>query len=222
MVAILEMRINIPGNYPKECWNVEEKKRNCLSFGKKAFMLIDIHNYSRFCLNMSGKPDIVSAFIRNFFFRVEGNLGELARNVCVNKYIGDAIFCSFPLEITLPLVNACQDLLSDFVIENDQISKQTGLKLSLCIILDTCNCLVGGVRSNLYFDYSYWGNDVNQLFGLTKRKETREGYIWIGRDLLSSLPEEKRKELIMSHLFVPKEVQCEDRIKNYWGTLVES
>ena len=96
----------------------------------------------------------------------------LARRGTIDKYMGDAImaFWNAPLDDKEHHLNACEAAL-DMLARIDELNKvreeeaeeagQVFLPLNVGVGLNTGNCVVGNMGSDVRFDYSAYGDSVN-------------------------------------------------------------
>ena len=96
----------------------------------------------------------------------------LARKGTIDKYMGDAImaFWNAPLDDKEHQVNACEaaldmlERIDELNKEREQEAEESGqvfLPLNVGVGLNTGNCVVGNMGSDVRFDYSVYGDSVN-------------------------------------------------------------
>lgn len=176
-----------PGNYPKEIW---EKIVECIRAGlptdihgfirnnypirileKKYFLLLDIHEFSHLCKDLTSedKTQSICHFLDYFFSnmseRIDRSEGE------VIKFVGDAILSVHEEEE--PPIELAKKLI-DYYKATMKIQYQF---TNLTAVIGCPEVLIKGFSgSSSYMDYSYWGTGLNSLFKAIK--DVDEGKVY--------------------------------------------
>lgn len=161
----------MPGNYPLECWERRFPPVGLVDKDKLFGLVVDIDGFTD--LASSRSPAQVGRILNKLFWLAEESFLDLTLpwppKFRVNKYVGDGLFGVFDVDIAFEVVRAAAELLERFRVLTDGIR--------LVAVLDVMSCLAGGVGGGLYYDYSYWGPDVNRLFKATKGLPA--GEVWM-------------------------------------------
>lgn len=120
-------------------------------------------------LSDSSNPSEISEILNTYFSLISNHV--LQENGTILKYIGDAVFAVWgaPLEDTQQANNAVKAALG--IIESTRDKKVYGHLLRTRIGISSGSCLAGNLGSNLRFDYTVIGDEVNlasRLEGLNK------------------------------------------------------
>ena len=143
-------------------------------------MFSDVRGFTTISESFKHDPQGLTSLMNRFLTPLTNAI--LARKGTIDKYMGDAImaFWNAPLDDKEHQLNACEaalDMLERIDVLNKtreaeaQESGQTFIPINVGVGLNTGNCVVGNMGSDLRFDYSVLGDTVNlasRLEGQTK------------------------------------------------------
>jgi adenylate cyclase len=143
-------------------------------------MFSDVRGFTTISESFKHDPQGLTTLMNRFLTPLTNAI--LARKGTIDKYMGDAImaFWNAPLDDREHQLNACEaalDMLERIDVLNKtreveaQESGQTFIPINVGVGLNTGNCVVGNMGSDLRFDYSVLGDTVNlasRLEGQTK------------------------------------------------------
>jgi adenylate cyclase len=133
-------------------------------------MFSDMRGFTSISETYKNDPQGLTALMNRFLTPLTNAI--LARKGTIDKYMGDAIvaFWNAPLDDKEHSVNACEAAL-DMLERCDALNqareveaKESGrayFPLNIGVGLNTGNCVVGNMGSDLRFDYSVFGDTVN-------------------------------------------------------------
>src|SRR5258707_1208489 len=143
-------------------------------------MFIAVRGFTTISESYKSDPQGLTALMNRFLTPLTNAI--LARKGTIDKYMGDAImaFWNAPLDDKEHQLNACEAAV-DMLERIDELNKvreqeaeeegQVFLPLNVGVGLNTGNCVVGNMGSDVRFDYSVYGDSVNlasRLEGQTK------------------------------------------------------
>jgi adenylate cyclase len=143
-------------------------------------MFSDVRGFTTISESFKHDPQGLTSLMNRFLTPLTNAI--LARKGTIDKYMGDAImaFWNAPLDDKEHQLNACEaalDMLERIDVLNKtreveaQESGITFIPINVGVGLNTGNCVVGNMGSDLRFDYSVLGDTVNlasRLEGQTK------------------------------------------------------
>ena len=143
-------------------------------------MFSDVRGFTTISESFKSDPQGLTSLMNRFLTPLTNAI--LARKGTIDKYMGDAImaFWNAPLDDKEHQLNACEaalDMLERIDVLNKtreieaQESGLTFIPINVGVGLNTGNCVVGNMGSDLRFDYSVLGDTVNlasRLEGQTK------------------------------------------------------
>jgi adenylate cyclase len=143
-------------------------------------MFSDVRGFTTISESFKHDPQGLTSLMNRFLTPLTNAI--LARKGTIDKYMGDAImaFWNAPLDDKEHQLNACEaalDMLERIDVLNKtreveaQESGLTFIPINVGVGLNTGNCVVGNMGSDLRFDYSVLGDTVNlasRLEGQTK------------------------------------------------------
>ena len=143
-------------------------------------MFSDVRGFTTISESFKSDPQGLTSLMNRFLTPLTNAI--LARKGTIDKYMGDAImaFWNAPLDDKEHQLNACEAAL-DMLERIDVLNKTreaeaqenglTFIPINVGVGLNTGNCVVGNMGSDLRFDYSVLGDTVNlasRLEGQTK------------------------------------------------------
>jgi class 3 adenylate cyclase len=178
----------IPGNYPREVWPdildcvenenfsayYDQINRPIVEIKSPYFLLIDIHNFSKFCKSCGNRMERVSMLLKAFFFLISKHIHS--KNGTTIKFVGDAILAVHNdkkrvIELGKEI---CRLYKKNFI----KSFPKTNVHI---LITHPRKVLRGYAVGSDYVDYSYWGTGVNNLFKAAKMKGVRPGKVYYVR-----------------------------------------
>jgi adenylate cyclase len=143
-------------------------------------MFSDVRGFTTISESFKSDPQGLTSLMNRFLTPLTNAI--LARKGTIDKYMGDAImaFWNAPLDDKEHQLNACEaalDMLEriDVLNKTREVEAQenglTFIPINVGVGLNTGNCVVGNMGSDLRFDYSVLGDTVNlasRLEGQTK------------------------------------------------------
>ncbi len=158
-------------------------------------------------LSDSSNPGEISEILNTYFSLTSNHV--LQENGTILKYIGDAVFAVWgaPLEDPNQANNAVKAALG--MIESTRDKKIYGYPLRTRIGISSGSCLAGNLGSDLRFDYTVIGDEVNlasRLEGLNKYTGTD---IVVSETTANQLSDKYKMRLMGSFLLVGKEKAVE-------------
>jgi len=195
--------IPTPGNYPQPVWDLickiikgEKQEASLENFEIGStnvkigyLILLDIHNFSKFCDEREGEViELLKQFYLFFSKHISAFNDKKGGNTAIiYKYIGDAIlFASFKDNIKelIDFGNKLIKLYKEHFIEKYPLT-------NLAILISKIKCYEGLVLGDRYSDYSLWGKNINFSFKCLKRYDF-EGKVAITPEVLEDLNNEYR------------------------------
>ena len=169
-----------PGNYPLQVW---PKIRELLGEGDPEayfqyvtqteairsvpspyFILADIDGFTGFCEKNRDDPDAVVQLLTSFFGLAGAQIHLYKGQVL--KYIGDAVFAMAQDEQSARMIT--RNLLARY---KDHIKENARFGTGLVVMVTKPDVVLMGFigGGGAYLDYSYWGDQVNKMFHLSKQ-----------------------------------------------------